>query len=334
MTDPFVEYVAGFEDLLRRGAGLSAAAVQPQALPAPAAGAPVCLVFSPHPDDEAIAGALPWRLRSEDHDWRKIVVDFHLGLDDPTELQTLLDSYPPIEVIQRLNAAAPERLQRWLARMPAQGFLAEVLLVQPMFRRSEDVLLAAAQAASPDALLAILGRRGPSHELAAFAVAHLDEAAIAAVAARLLRSYGAAAADALLAGYLDVDRPAATRARARELLVELGSAVVPQVCLCVGASPARLDDAVVELLIAFGPTAVDRLRDAYAKRNLLERVGGRLVRRYNHPRNLIVKVLARIGGPAARAVLTLLRASETDTNLKLRLDQALQMVGETPMPVE
>jgi N-acetylglucosamine malate deacetylase 1 len=78
MIDPFVEYVAGFEDMLRRGAGLSAAAVPPQALPAPAADAPVCLVFSPHPDDEAIAGALPWRLRSEDH-WRVVNVAVTLG---------------------------------------------------------------------------------------------------------------------------------------------------------------------------------------------------------------------------------------------------------------
>jgi N-acetylglucosamine malate deacetylase 1 len=78
MTDPFVDYVAGFEDLLRRGAALSAAAVVPQALPAPLADAPVCLVFSPHPDDEAIAGALPWRLRSEDR-WRVVNVAVTLG---------------------------------------------------------------------------------------------------------------------------------------------------------------------------------------------------------------------------------------------------------------
>lgn len=275
--------------------------------------------------------ALQARLRSEDHDWRKIVVDFHLGLDEPEELAALLDSYPPVEVIQRLNAAHPERLQKWLANLPERGFLAEVLLVQPMFRRAEDLLRAAALAKSPAALLGVLTRRGPSHELASFAVGHLDDPAIGEVCALLLRSYGAAAADALLAGYLEVERKPVTRSRARDLLVELGSAVVPQVCLCIGASPARLDDGVVDLLIAFGPAAVDRLRDAYAKRNLLERVGGRLVRRYNHPRNLIVKVLARIGGPAARAALTALRATETDTNLKLRLDQALQLVGETPV---
>jgi N-acetylglucosamine malate deacetylase 1 len=78
MTDPFVEYVAGFEDLLRFGAGLAAAAVPSQVLQAPPADAPVCLVFSPHPDDEAIAGALPWRLRCEDR-WRVVNVAVTLG---------------------------------------------------------------------------------------------------------------------------------------------------------------------------------------------------------------------------------------------------------------
>lgn len=78
MTDPFVDYVAGFEDLLRRGAVLSAADLQPLALPVPPVDAPVCLVFSPHPDDEAISGALPWRLRSEDG-WRVVNVAVTLG---------------------------------------------------------------------------------------------------------------------------------------------------------------------------------------------------------------------------------------------------------------
>jgi hypothetical protein len=215
--------------------------------------------------------------------------------------------------------------------VPERGLLAEIVLVNPMFRRDEDVLLAAAQAPSPEPLLALLRRRGVRGELATFAVECLHDDAVAPVAERLLRDYGPGAADALLAGYLDLDRSPPVRARARALLAELGAAAAPKVCQCFGASPARLDDELVALLVALGDGAVPELREAYAKRNLLERVGGRLVRRYNHPRNAIIKALARIGGSAAQSALAALRAGETDPNLKLRLDQALQVVGRTPM---
>ncbi|MEZ5965371.1 MAG: tetratricopeptide repeat protein [Planctomycetota bacterium] len=269
-------------------------------------------------------------LDADDRDLRKIVLDFYLGLDDPETLQAVLDRYPPVEVIQRLNLTPADRLQAWLRNMPMQGFVAEVLLVHPMFRRDEDVLLAAACAPSPAALLAVLARRGASHDLATFAVDRLHDEAVTGVAAELLRSYGLAAADALLAGYLDLDRSPSARELARGLLAELGPGIVPRVCLCLGASPSRMDDEIVSLLVALGDVVVDELHEAYAKRNLLERVGGRLVRRYNHPRNTILKVLARVGGERARAVLVALRSTETDPNLKLRLDQALQVVMRVP----
>lgn len=80
MRDPYLDYVGGFEKLLRRGAELFDAAPAPQVLPQVSDDAPVCLVFSPHPDDEVIAGALPWRLRSE-HGWRVINIAVTLGSD-------------------------------------------------------------------------------------------------------------------------------------------------------------------------------------------------------------------------------------------------------------
>jgi hypothetical protein len=270
------------------------------------------------------------RLDTEDHDLRKIVIDYYLGLEQVEELQAVLERYPPVEVIQRLNATPAPRLQRWLTRVPDRGLLAEVVLVHPMFLRDEDLLLAAAQADAPDALLAILRRRSATHDLATFAVDHLHDDAVAPVAERLLQHYGLAAVDALLAGTLDLDRAQQARVRARGLLVQLGAPVVAQVCQCFGPSPSRLDDELVALLVAIGDVAVEPLCDAYRKRNLMERVAGRLVRRYNHPRNAIVKVLARIGGPAARSGLLTLRSTESDANLKLRLDQALQVVTRAP----
>ncbi|MCY7304909.1 MAG: PIG-L family deacetylase [Rhodoferax sp.] len=78
MPNPFSDYVRAFPGLLRcaRAADMRAAAAAPMA---PALlSAPVCLIFSPHPDDEAIAGALPWRLRSQ-NGWRVVNVAVTLG---------------------------------------------------------------------------------------------------------------------------------------------------------------------------------------------------------------------------------------------------------------
>ena len=78
MNDPFLAYVRGFENLLHQGSRLPAADAWPPGLPVVADQAPVCLVFSPHPDDEVIAGALPWRLRAGDG-WRVVNVAVTLG---------------------------------------------------------------------------------------------------------------------------------------------------------------------------------------------------------------------------------------------------------------
>ena len=74
----YLPFVEGFEHLLAQGRALR---VVPQPLPdlrAVAQDAPVCLLFSPHPDDEVITGGLPWRLRRQDG-WRIVNVAVTLG---------------------------------------------------------------------------------------------------------------------------------------------------------------------------------------------------------------------------------------------------------------
>lgn len=80
MSSPrgFAGFVAGFEQLLAQGRTLEATQAEPARLPPLPVDAPVCLVFSPHPDDEAIAGGLPLRLRREGP-WRVVNVAVTLG---------------------------------------------------------------------------------------------------------------------------------------------------------------------------------------------------------------------------------------------------------------
>lgn len=69
----FNEYVQGYVDLLNEGRGLPLAEVGiPPAIEI-AADAPSVLIFSPHPDDEIIMGALPLRLMRQSG-WRAVNV--------------------------------------------------------------------------------------------------------------------------------------------------------------------------------------------------------------------------------------------------------------------
>ena len=74
----YLPFVTAFEQLLERGRALPALPQTVPVLPAVAQDAPVCLLFSPHPDDEVITGGLPWRLRRQDG-WRVVNVAVTLG---------------------------------------------------------------------------------------------------------------------------------------------------------------------------------------------------------------------------------------------------------------
>lgn len=80
MSDPYLDFVMGFARLLQSGRALSSKLPADPELPLVPADAPVCLLFSPHPDDEALSGALPWRLRNEAR-WRVVNVAVSLGSD-------------------------------------------------------------------------------------------------------------------------------------------------------------------------------------------------------------------------------------------------------------
>ena len=65
MTHPYNAFVEEFADLLGRGRQLPLGGFPVAEAPHLGSAAPVTLVFSPHPDDECIIGALPLRLRRE-----------------------------------------------------------------------------------------------------------------------------------------------------------------------------------------------------------------------------------------------------------------------------
>lgn len=63
--NPYHQFVAEYQRLYRDGKKIALGAFPKTAKPQIAADAPVVLIFSPHPDDECIIGALPLRLLRE-----------------------------------------------------------------------------------------------------------------------------------------------------------------------------------------------------------------------------------------------------------------------------
>jgi N-acetylglucosamine malate deacetylase 1 len=63
--NPYLKFASEFDRLVREGKSLPLGTIPPVARPAPAANAPVVLIFSPHPDDECVVGGLALRLMRE-----------------------------------------------------------------------------------------------------------------------------------------------------------------------------------------------------------------------------------------------------------------------------
>ncbi len=61
--DPYLDFVRRYEHALAASLPVPPPAAGPA--PSPTPGGPVALIFSPHPDDEVITGALPLRLQAE-----------------------------------------------------------------------------------------------------------------------------------------------------------------------------------------------------------------------------------------------------------------------------
>lgn len=65
MTNPYVKFVSDYANLLKAGESYKLGGYPPAGRPVLPADAPRVLLFSPHPDDECITGALPLRLLRE-----------------------------------------------------------------------------------------------------------------------------------------------------------------------------------------------------------------------------------------------------------------------------
>lgn len=125
MSDVYALYgdwLAQFAALMR--AELPVPPTEPEeALSPPQPAAPLCLILSPHPDDECIVGALPLRLRRE-AGWRVVNLAVTLGSKRERRAARLAELRSACERLGfELALPAPEGLER----------------IQPMVRAAEPV---------------------------------------------------------------------------------------------------------------------------------------------------------------------------------------------------
>ncbi|MGE3175016.1 MAG: tetratricopeptide repeat protein [Planctomycetota bacterium] len=259
---------------------------------------------------------------------RKILIDYFLGLADPEEFQIVLERFPPLEILHRLNKVDEPVLVRFLQAVPEQSFVAEVLLLEPVFYREDAILAAIPGASHPQVLEHVLVQRGPSRTLTGELLKALAEPLLRPVAQRILEAFSGRVLDHLLSAFVDRDRSAAVRAQLAQLLARQGPAAVERLCSSFGPEPTSLDDEIRSVLVAMGDTAVPALQAAYSRPGWVQRITVGLFGRGGNRRAQIIRALSSLGSPAARAALQSLRASEDDPNLKLRLQQALHRLEE------
>ena len=262
-------------------------------------------------------------------EYRKVLIDYFLGLADLDKFQLVLEWFPPLEILQRLNKSDEAVLVRFLQAVPAGHFVAEALLLEAAFYREDAVLRALPGAVDAAGLEAVLLRRGPTRTLTKELLKALGDAALQAAAMRLLGRFGLDVLDHVLAAFADEDCADVVRSRLGQLLSAMGPGAVERLCGAFGPEPTSFDEVLQGVLASMGEAAVPALAAAYSRSSMLERFTIGLLPRHNNRRVQILKALAAIDAPSSLDALRDLREHEKDPNLKLRLQHLLhQRRGE------
>lgn len=259
---------------------------------------------------------------------RKILIDFFLGLHDLEQFQLVLERFPPMEILHRLNKADAEVLRRFLQAVPRGHFVAESLLRERTFDRDEDLLAAIPGANDPEVLRAVMLARGSTRSAVKALIGALGERELAPIAERVLGDLGSGALAFVLSAFADPECPAGERQRLARVLVRGGAAAAAAVCDTFGPEPTVFDDELRRVLVDIGDAGVTPLQQAYERSGWLEKVSIGLISRHTNRRVQIVLALRALGTQAAIASLRALAQTERDDNLRLRLRGALHELGD------
>lgn len=258
---------------------------------------------------------------------KQVLIDYYLGLADVEAFQAVLEQFPPMDILHRINHAEENVLTRFLAAVPRGHFLSESMLLEPTFYRDEALLAAVPASDDPEVLVEVMLRRGPTRALVTALIAGIGSDATAPTSARLLQELGGRVLEHCLAGFADPDASSEARERLADVLIRGGCAAATHVAESFGPAPSPTDDEMRRLLRAIGDEAVDAMASAYERSGWLEKVGAGLVSRHNNRRVQIARALGELATRRACKALKTLSKRERDDNLRLQLQRALHVAG-------
>lgn len=298
-------------------------------------------LLSVGPGPEAIVGRIVQRFdrsalphmqslfASSRPDHRRILIDYFLGLGDVEAFQSVLERFPPMEILHRFNNADPEVLQRFLQAIPRGHFVADSLLLEHTFYRDDALLAAVPESDDPEVLVAVMLARGPTRALTTALILGVGDDRLAATSQRVLEELGEQVIEHVLAAYADPDSDATACKRLARVLVRGGEPAAAHIADSFGPEATLLDDRLRELLVIIGDPAVEPMVAAYERSGWFEKVSVGFVRRLNNRRVQIAAALSALGTKPATKALKVLHKREKDDNLRLHLSRALHGTSET-----
>ena len=260
-------------------------------------------------------------------DHRRILIDYFLGLGDVRAFQSVLERFPPMEILHRLNHADAAVLTRFLGAIPRGHFLAASLLLEHTFYRDDALIAAVSDAEDPEVLVQVMLARGPTRSLTTGLINGVGDDLLAPTAQRILEELGEPVLEHVLAAFADPDATEAAQRRLARVLVRGGAAAAAHIADGFGPEPTLLDDRLRELLVIIGDDAVESMAAAYERSGWWEKVSVGLVARLNNRRVQIARALGELATKPACRALKQLRKREKDDNLRLHLDRALHGSG-------
>ena len=277
-------------------------------------------------DRDALAHMQPL-FASSRPDHRRILIDYFLGLGDVEAFQSVLERFPPMEILHRLNHADPEVLTRFLGAIPRGHFLAASLLLEHTFYRDDALLSAVPDSEDPEVLVQVMLARGPSRSLTTGLINGIGDDQLAATSQRILEELGVPVLQHVLAAFADPDASETVQKRLARVLVRGGGEAAAQIANGFGPEPTMLDDRLRELLVIIGDPAVEPMSAAYERSGWWEKVSVGLIPRLNNRRVQIARALGDLATKPAHKALKQLRKREKDDNLRLHLQRALHGAG-------
>ena len=277
-------------------------------------------------DHEALPFLQPlFATKRQDH--QRVLVDYCLGLADLDAFQAVLERFPPMDILHRLNHAAAPVLTRFLAAVPDGHFLAESMLLEPTFYRDEALLAAVPEAAEPEVMVRVMLRRGPTRTVVSALIAGASDDALAATSMRVLEEFGAPVLEHCLAAFAGPELGDDARRRLARVIVRGGAEAAAHIADGFGPEAGASDDQLRELLLIIGDDAVQALVAAYERSGWLEKVSAGLVSRHNNRRVQIARTLGELGTKPATKALKRLLKQEKEDNLRMHLQRALHELG-------